>query len=90
MPENDINSQDSETAIGVKPTTKNSPPPGFTDFAGLLAIVPLSERTLRAEIKKGRLPAIRLPGGRRLIFHLASIEKSLLRYQRGGIAQMEA
>jgi len=85
MPDNDIKPQDSETAIGVKPTIKNSLPPGFTDFAGLLAVVPLSERTLRAEIKKGRLPAIRLPGGRRLIFHLISVEKSLLRFQRGGI-----
>ena len=60
-------------------------PPNFTDFAGLLAAVPLSERTLRAEIKRGRIPAIRLPGGRRLIFHIPSVERALLRFQRGGI-----
>jgi len=60
-------------------------PPNFTDFTGLLAAVPLSERTLRAEIKRGRIPAIRLPGGRRLIFHIPSVERALLRFQRGGI-----
>jgi hypothetical protein len=69
----------------IKETPSNDLPLGFTDFDGLRAAVPLSERTLRSEIKKGRLPAIRMPGGRRLLFHLPSIEKSLLRFQRGGI-----
>jgi len=63
------------------------PPRGFLDFAGLLAALPLGERTARAEIKKGRIPAIRLPNGRRLLFHWPSVEKSLLRFQRGGIEE---
>jgi hypothetical protein len=62
-------------------------PPNFTDFPGLLAAVPLGERTVREEIKKGRIPAIRMPGGRRLIFHLPSVERALLRFQKGGIPE---
>lgn len=64
---------------------KNPLPPNFTDFDGLMAAVPLGPRTLREEIKKGRIPTIRLPGGRRLLFHLPSVERALLRFQRGGI-----
>lgn len=60
-------------------------PPRFTDFPGLAAAVPLGERTLREEIKKGHLPAIKMPGGRRLLFHMPSVELALLRFQRGGI-----
>jgi hypothetical protein len=60
-------------------------PPNFTDFTGLLLAVPLGERTLREEIKKGHIPAIRMPGGRRLLFHMPSVERALLRFQRGGI-----
>lgn len=62
-------------------------PPDFTDFPGLLAAVPLGERTMREEIKKGRIPAIRMPGGRRLIFHMPSVERALLRFQQGGIPE---
>lgn len=62
-------------------------PPAFLDFRGLLGAVPLGERTLREEIKRKRIPAIRLPGGRRLLFHLPSVQKALLRFQEGGIAE---
>lgn len=62
-------------------------PPGFADFSGLAAAVPLGERTLREEIKKGNIPAIRMPGGRRLLFHMPSVERSLLRFQKGGIPE---
>ena len=65
---------------------KNAIPPGFVGFDALAAAVPLSARTLREQIKRGQIPTIRLPGGRRLLFHLPSVEKSLLRFQRGGIA----
>lgn len=60
-------------------------PSGLLDLPGLLARVPVSERTLRAEVKKGRIPAIRLPHGRRLLFHWPSVEAALLRHQRGGV-----
>ena len=61
-------------------------PPGFWDFRGLMAQVPLGERTLRTLIKNKILPAIR-PGikGRRLLFHPDSVTKALLRFQIGGI-----
>ena len=77
--------QDAEKLAGPILNEKPPIPAGFIDFAGLLANVPLGERTLRSEIKKGHLPAIRLPGGRRLLFHLPSVEAALLRFQRGGI-----
>jgi len=77
--------QDPGKPAGDKTLTKGNLPAGITDFVGLCAAVPLSERTLREEIKKGRIPAIRLPGGRRLLFHMPSVEKALLRFQRGGI-----
>ena len=81
----DNGSQANEETTRVPPDAKNPLPIGFTDFEGLLAAVPLGERTLREEIKIGRIPCIRLPGGRRLIFHLPSVERALLRFQRGGI-----
>jgi hypothetical protein len=52
--------QDTEKTSSAKPNDKKPVPAGFLDFAGLIANVPLGERTLRAEIKKGHLPAIRL------------------------------
>lgn len=75
----------SEKLVKSLAPTKNPLPPNFTDFEGLMAAVPLGPRTLREEIKKGRIPTIRLPGGRRLLFHLPSVERALLRFQRGGI-----
>lgn len=66
---------------------KSQIPPGFLNFDQLCAAVPLSARTLREEIKKRRIPAIRLPGGRRVLFHFESVEKALLRFQRGGVEE---
>jgi hypothetical protein len=60
-------------------------PEGFLDVPGLLARLPISERTLREEIKKRRIPAIRLPGSRRLLFDWPSVQRSLLRFQTGGV-----
>ncbi|MSU62123.1 MAG: hypothetical protein EXS31_06965 [Pedosphaera sp.] len=61
--------------------------PGFVDFNGLCAAVPLSARTLRELIKKRIVPHIRLSGGRRLLFSLSNVEKSLLRFEKGGIPE---
>jgi hypothetical protein len=55
----------------------------FWDFPRLCQEVPLGARTLRDAIKKGWLPAIRLPSGRRLLFDPASIRSALLRLQTG-------
>lgn len=60
-------------------------PPGFYDFPGLCALVPLSPRTLRNLIHQGLIPHIRMKGGRRLLFHGPSVERALLRFQKGGI-----
>ena len=64
---------------------KNQLSPSFTDFDGLLKIVPLGARTVRERIKRGQIPSILLPGGRRRLFHIASVEKAMLRFQTGGI-----
>lgn len=58
--------------------------PGFLDFPGLCDRVPLGERTLREHIAEGRIPHIRLPGGRRLLFHWPTVQAALLRFEKGG------
>ncbi len=63
---------------------KRESPPGFVDFSGLCAAVPLSERSLRDLIKKRIIPHVRVSGGRRLLFSLPNVEKSLLRFEKGG------
>jgi len=69
----------------VAPIDKNAPPPGFIDFRALLLRVPYGERATRGLIGSNIIPHIRVPHGRRLIFHWPSVEKALLRYQKGGI-----
>lgn len=64
------------------------PPPGsakpiFITFAELAQNVPLCERSLREAIRRGRIPSIRLPGARRVMFHWPSVQEALLRMQRG-------
>ena len=57
--------------------------PIFIDFTELSRHVPLCERSLREAIRRGKIPSVRLPGARRIIFHLESVELALLRMQRG-------
>ena len=54
-------------------------------FKQLCARLPLGERNLREQIKRNRIPHIRLPGGRRLLFDWQTVHQALLRYQRGGV-----
>jgi hypothetical protein len=83
-----ITNPDTQMQDAGKPTAPSTKiPVGFTDFDGLCAVVPLSPRSLRTAIKDGRIPCVRLPGGRRLIFHLPSVEKCLLRFQKNGIPE---
>jgi predicted site-specific integrase-resolvase len=57
--------------------------PGFWDFAVLAANVPLGERTLREYVRRGTIPSIVLPGGRRRLFDPAAVRAALLRHQSG-------
>lgn len=58
----------------------------FTDFPGLIRHLPMyGERTLRALVKRKIIPAVRLPGTRKLGFHLPTVDAALLRYQKGGL-----
>lgn len=78
--------QERDGAAPVPPQARGAEPTTFISFNALLAAIPLSERTLREEIRRGRIPTIRLPGGRRLLFHLPSVTAALLRHQHGGDA----
>lgn len=59
-------------------------PFGFVGLEQLRTLVPLSERTIRTAIKRGYIPAIRLPGARRLLFDPAAVQAALQRFSRGG------
>lgn len=90
----------SNSAPGAKPATLNPQPASsaatggispellamFWTFEVLCKQVPLGPRTLRDAIMKGWLPAIRLPGGRRLLFDPVSVRSALLRLQTGNRA----
>jgi hypothetical protein len=57
----------------------------FCDFAGLHALLPFySARSLRELIRRGVIPSIVLPGGRKRVFHWPSVQAALRRYQTGG------
>lgn len=66
-----------------------APPREIIGFDELVARLPQGPRTLREEIKRGRIPHIRLPGARRLLFDWQSVQRSLLRFEQGGIQHAE-
>ena len=77
------------------PLEPAAPPPPAAPLAALAVFLtlkqlrerlPLSERTIRGEIKKGHIPCIKLHGARRLLFDWESVRTALLRQQRGGDA----
>jgi excisionase family DNA binding protein len=57
---------------------------GFIDEKQLLALLPVSRRTLFSWRAKGKIPFVHL-GGRRILFHYPSVEAALLRMQKGGV-----
>lgn len=59
--------------------------PEIIGFTELCARLPLSARTLRTEIQRKRLPAIRLPGARKFLFDWVAVRNALKRFERGGI-----
>ena len=56
----------------------------FIDEKELLKRLPVSRRTLWQWRETGKIPCVRLPGGRRVLFHWPSVEAALLRKQIGG------
>jgi excisionase family DNA binding protein len=56
---------------------------GFIDEKQLLALLPVSRRTLFNWRASGKIPFVRL-GGRRVLFHWPSVERTLLRNQIWG------
>ena len=60
----------------------------FCDFSGLMEHLPMyGARTARQLVKDKIIPSIRPPGSRKLAFHIPSVERSLLRFQKGGIGE---
>ena len=58
----------------------------FSDFKGLQSHLPFySARSLRDIVRRGVIPSIVLPGGRKRIFHLPSVDAALRRHQVGGV-----
>ena len=70
-------------AATALPPEQSTLPTSFINFAELSRHVPLCERSLREAIRRGRIPSIRLPGARRVMFHWDSVQAALLRMQRG-------
>lgn len=59
-------------------------PEVFINERELLRRLPVSRRTLFSWRDTGKIPFIRVNGGRRVVFHFPSVEAALLRQQRGG------
>jgi hypothetical protein len=55
----------------------------FIDFKNLNARLPYSPRALREIVRKGIIPSIVMPGGRKRVFHWPSVEAALKRRQQG-------
>jgi len=53
-------------------------------FDALCARVPISPRSIRTALKSGRIPHIRLPGARRLLFDWETVLLALRRFEKGG------
>jgi hypothetical protein len=54
---------------------------GFSDEKVMLARLPICRRTLFNWRMTGKIPSIKI--GRRILYHLPSVEAALLRQQRG-------
>jgi len=56
----------------------------FVDLEIILPRLPICERVAREWTRLGKIPSIRLPGSRRILYHWPSVHAALLRMQRGG------
>ncbi len=56
---------------------------GFIDESQLRRRLPLSPRTLYNWRVSGKLPHLCLPGSRRVLYHWPTVERALLRFQKG-------
>ena len=69
---------------GNVPVNRNGGPATFLSLEELLPRLPVCERSAREWTRRGLLPSIKLPGSRRVLYHWPSVERALLRLQRGG------
>ena len=54
------------------------PPSEIIGFDVLVSRLPLSARSVRAEVKGGKIPHIRLPGARKLLFDWRAVQDALI------------
>ena len=73
---------ENETKMSESSGTPARVETGFLCEAELLEILPVSRRTLGNWRSQGRIPFVKLPGSRRVLYHWKSIEAALLRTQR--------
>ena len=74
-----------ETATSTAQTTgagERSEPAGFVNESVILGQIPVCRRTLKNWRDQGKIPFLKI--GKRVLYHLPSLEAALLRFQRGG------
>jgi len=74
-----------ETGIRAKQSQAPAGETAFIDEKELLNRLPVCRRTLTSWRKRGRIPFVKLPGSRRVLYHWQSIEAALLRMQQNGV-----
>jgi hypothetical protein len=86
MPDTNMSIETQTESESSKTQTERAPAvePGFIDEKELLTRLPISRRTLWQWREDGKIPCVRLPGGRRVIYHWPSVRSALLRRQNGG------
>jgi len=57
----------------------NQRSPEFISASQLLKRIQICKRTLQSWVKSGQIPAVRLRGARRVLYHWPSVESALLR-----------
>ncbi len=72
-------------ADSALPQNQSAQPDGFIDEAQLRQRLPVSKRTLYNWRAAGKLPHLCLPGSRRVLYHWPTVERALLRFQRGEV-----
>jgi hypothetical protein len=76
-------------ALSVEPAAEERAAPsetsaevGFLDADELLKRIPVSKGTLLNWRNTGKIPFVKIGGGRRVLYHWPSVQEALLRMQR--------
>jgi hypothetical protein len=75
--------QSPEEALLLKPENTPRDIRGLIRESELLKLYPVSSKTLYNQRVAGKIPWVRLPGCRNLLYHWPTVEAALLRHQHG-------